>query len=193
MGILGLNDKKQSSDILIWILLLFVIFGFGKYKNLLGASTNLDCSCSSHKRCRGKSCSCSNVNNNSICENGNFFGLGSFNKIFQGNWIFILVIIGILFLCKDSNDTCNDSNDTCNDNCTSSNSFDSDYSDVDENDINSKIDINNNDDSDEEEYTDDDCNDEGNCDEDYSNEDEDYSNEDDDCTDGDGEYSEDQE
>ncbi len=137
MGIFGADDKRQSNDILIWVLLFFVIFGFGKFKNVLGNMTNQELSSlenshiSHRKRCKVKSCS-------SETENiGNIFGIDSFDKIFKNNWFFVVIVFGILFLFSDKGD------EACTRTVSMDNTSDNIYNNINDEDINGDIDINN--------------------------------------------------
>lgn len=104
----GLGEGSGSNKILTWILIFVIVFGFGNGKKCLGFNSG-ECevpqegNCGSHRRGhrnRGKN-ECCNVNNGI----GNLFGNGSFNNILGNNGLFILVIVGLLFLCRNKKET----------------------------------------------------------------------------------------
>lgn len=104
---LGGHPGSGSNKILVWILIFIVVFGFGNGKKCCGLNCN-ECEvkrerCSSHRRRRRSRCSkeCCNLNNGM----GGLFGNFGFNKFFGNNGLFILVIIGLLFLCRDKKET----------------------------------------------------------------------------------------
>lgn len=98
---LGLNK------IIVWILILVIIFGFGNGKNCCNVKCGEceereECCSSHHKKCRNR-CNnqCCNVNNGF----GSFFGNAGFGQLLGNNGLFILVIIGLLVLCREKRET----------------------------------------------------------------------------------------
>lgn len=105
--LLGKGSKGSNSTI-IWILLFIVIFGFGKGRTLCGFQPVNACEDDKHK---GKSHSRSIGYSKNICPapypaGGILGGLGlpgfgGPGGLLGGNGAFLLVIIVLLFLCKD--------------------------------------------------------------------------------------------
>ncbi|MDD3223672.1 MAG: hypothetical protein PHX70_03020 [Clostridium sp.] len=110
------GGSSKGSKLLVWGLIIFVIFGFGKGKKLYN---NFNFDVGEKKEDTGNSDDFSfkhvhrhehqeeRKHRTTTSENKNFMnfkGMGGnkgFGKILGGNGIFILVIVAILFLCKD--------------------------------------------------------------------------------------------
>lgn len=111
-GLGGLGGGKGSNNIFIWVVLLVIIFGFGKGRNILIAPPPPPiCEPKDEKhKCRhhSKELVCQPPPPGGLFSGGLFSGgfLGQ-NGLFGnggflgGNGLFILIIIGLLFLCKD--------------------------------------------------------------------------------------------
>lgn len=89
---------KGSSNILVWIIVIAIALGFGKCGSALGlnlapANDYVD---DRHSRRRG-----GHDYYPKPIGFGNF-GLGKYGNLFGGNLLFILLVIALLFVCKDS-------------------------------------------------------------------------------------------
>lgn len=103
-NLLNFNKLGKSNDLLLWIVLIVIIVGFGKSGNTLGINLfkGYDCEEDKHSRRHYKD----NVAyNKPIALPGST--LGGINNIFGENGFFILLVIAILFLCKDEKQDCN--------------------------------------------------------------------------------------
>lgn len=100
------SKGKGSNNTIIWILLFIVIFGFGKGKNLLGHQSVSNTCLNDKHRGRGRSRRITPAPYPSGGILGGlgipgFGGAGGAGGILGGNGAFLLVIIALLFLCKD--------------------------------------------------------------------------------------------
>jgi hypothetical protein len=92
-----MNFEKfgDSSNFLIWVVLIAIVFGFGKCRDLLDVNFIKINECGDAKQRCG--------HNRNIYPNrrGN-----DINRILGGNGLFIILIIALLFLCKDKKGEC---------------------------------------------------------------------------------------
>lgn len=100
------SKGKGSNNTIIWILLFIVIFGFGKGKNLLGHQSVSNTFLNDKHRGKSRSRKITPVPYPSGGILGGlgipgFGGAGGAGGILGGNGAFLLVIIALLFLCKD--------------------------------------------------------------------------------------------
>lgn len=104
---IGGGSNSGSNKILTWILIFVIVFGFGNGKKCLNnfkecEVTHESSSHSQHRRhrsrCQNERC---NVNNGI----GNIFGNNGMGNVLGSNWVFILVIVGLLFLCRNKKET----------------------------------------------------------------------------------------
>ncbi|MDT8719130.1 hypothetical protein IAI10_20990 [Clostridium sp. 19966] len=88
-----------SNDIFLWVVVLFIVLGFGKAGPILGLNfltppPEKDCGNGKH-------------GNDNKCEPPKapllIPQLGGMGNIFGSNIIFIVAVVAILFLCKDEN------------------------------------------------------------------------------------------
>lgn len=104
----GSHCNEKSNSFIIWAIILIIVFGFGKGKNCLNTFAcfeNTDPCCNDHhhhhsSRHHEKECCCYPTTTN-FCGTG--CGIGN---LFGGNTFFILIIVALLFLCRDSDDRC---------------------------------------------------------------------------------------
>lgn len=96
-----------SNNFIIWILLFVIVFGFGKCGNTLGFNLFRVNQCNDVKYNNRKHCknTCDVVQPIGI----NNWGIGGVGGLFGGNILFIIVIIALLFICKDDKNEFSDS------------------------------------------------------------------------------------
>jgi hypothetical protein len=95
-----------SNNYLIWIIVAFVVLGFGKSSNTLGFSffgtPNLNDTHKSSRKHYSDSKSCEVAPVNTIFPNVPFLGnQRNGGGFLGGNGLFLIAIVAILFLCKD--------------------------------------------------------------------------------------------
>lgn len=109
------GGSSKGSKLLVWVLILFVVFGLGKGKKIYNnfnfdAEENKDkddIDDFSFKHGRRHEDEKERRHRTTTSENKNFMNFGGkggnngLGRILGGNGIFILVIVAILFLCKD--------------------------------------------------------------------------------------------
>lgn len=102
---MSFNRFGNSSNFLIWIILIIIATGFGSFGNVLGINCVKVNECVndkySRKHYKGKTCYTEPVS-------GPGFGAGGFGGVFRGNVLFIILVIVLLFLCKDKEEDCCD-------------------------------------------------------------------------------------
>lgn len=100
-----------SSNIVLWILLLVIVFGFGKSGDILGIKKlyNKNPIDDNHSRKHYKSDvnyhKSSGIPGLGIGGLGGIGVPGSIGGLFGGNLIFIIVVVALLLLCKDGKKT----------------------------------------------------------------------------------------
>jgi hypothetical protein len=87
-----MNFEKfgDSSNFLIWIVLIAIVFGFGKCRELLDVNFVKVNEGGNAKQ------QCGHNRNVYVNKRGN-----DLNRILGGNGLFIILVIALLFLCKD--------------------------------------------------------------------------------------------
>jgi hypothetical protein len=103
-----LGGSGKSSNLIVWVLILVVVFGFGKGKKFHNFNFKAEEvkkekeAASTHHGHRQKNCK---VESEKIFENMSFESISNnktgFKKLVGNNGIFILVVVALLFLCKD--------------------------------------------------------------------------------------------
>ncbi|AJA48974.1 hypothetical protein CPAST_c29080 [Clostridium pasteurianum DSM 525 = ATCC 6013] len=100
------NSGGGSNKLIVWALVLIVIFGFGKGKKF-GNFNFQNQSNFAQKSSKGKYASAHNKKKHVTSEafNSNqFFNFGKnkgFGKMLGGNALFIVVIVAVIFFCKE--------------------------------------------------------------------------------------------
>lgn len=94
MEFLSFSKSAKNSNLFLWVILIFVVLGFGKYKNtLLGLTSNINKN--SEMACnfkKSKSCCTIPTDNNK-----GFFA----SELLNNNLVFIGVIVLLLILSRD--------------------------------------------------------------------------------------------
>lgn len=104
------NSGNGSGKLIVWALVLVIIFGFGKGKKFSNFNfqqqpnsqpkSSKDRYASAHNRKRHVTEE--NVNNNPFSNLGASFGANKgIGKMLGGNALFIVVIVAVIFFCKD--------------------------------------------------------------------------------------------
>ncbi len=115
MGIMDMVGKTgKGSNLLVWGLILVVVFGFGKGKKFCNFNFNKDEErketvkekCTTHHGHRRRTSHISAEKNfknmgNDACKDGLNDNKPGFKKMLGNNGIFILVVVALIFLCKD--------------------------------------------------------------------------------------------
>lgn len=94
---------KGNGNFLIWILLIILVLGFGKYKNTLGLNF-IQSGGAEERGSRRHNKGDSTYIKKGQGAYGALFGGKTFtagSNIMGGNGLFILIVIALLFLCKD--------------------------------------------------------------------------------------------
>lgn len=97
---MNFDKLKGSNNFLIWVILVIIAVGFGKCGDSLGVNLFKIDNCHDDKHSR-KHCKTNVCYTNPV--GGRSLGPGGLNSFFGGNGLFILLVIGLLFLCKDNN------------------------------------------------------------------------------------------
>jgi hypothetical protein len=91
---------RGSGDILVWVIVIVIALGFGKFGSALGINlgdSNINYDDKHSRRHHGDDHYPKPVG---IVN----FGPGRFGGLFGGNILFILLVVALLFVCKDKKD-----------------------------------------------------------------------------------------
>lgn len=103
LGNFKIPSLSKSNNFLIWIVVAFVVLGFGNSSNSLGFSflgtPNASDTHKSSRKHYSSNKACAVAPSNTIFSNIPF--IGGNGGFLGGNGLFIIAIVAILFLCKD--------------------------------------------------------------------------------------------
>jgi hypothetical protein len=107
---MNFNKFGDSNNLLIWVVLIAIVIGFGNCREMFGVGLiNNNGRCDINHRDRHNGNAYCGVKGNVIAPNP----LGGINGFIGGNGFFIALVVVLLFLCKDKKEDCEDKDFEC--------------------------------------------------------------------------------